>query len=135
MGSDRLEILTVMLAFVAVTWAAFRLRAAALAHTRARLVRLLPRSRRVLPQGRPLEDIAEDARRLGVRYHHPQRGSSFVKLEAVRHAYDKVLAEACAALGVDHLLGVLEPGEELDGERARVENVLWLAGLRIDEAA
>jgi hypothetical protein len=43
--------------------------------------------------------------------------------------------EACAALGVDHLLQVLPPGQELDVERVRVEGLLWLAGLRIDEAA
>jgi hypothetical protein len=46
-----------------------------------------------------------------------------------------VLVEACTALGVAHLLEVLPPGEELDRERSRVEGVLWLSGLRIDETA
>ncbi len=87
------------------------------------------------PQGRPLELIAGDVRRLGVRLHHPPPGTSFAKLEGARRAYEHVLVEACAALGVEHLLRVLPPGEDLDAERARVEGLLWLAGLRIDETA
>jgi hypothetical protein len=84
------------------------------------------------PQRRPLELIASDARRLGARLENPPRGMSYAKLEGARRAYEHVLAEACTALGVEHLLRVLPPGDELDAERTRVEGMLWLAGLRID---
>ena len=94
---------------------------------------LLHRKESLRPLGRPLELIASDARRLGSRLQNPPRGSSFAKLEGVRRAYDHVLVEGCAALSVDHLLQVLPPGDELDVERSRVEGLLWLAGLRIDE--
>jgi hypothetical protein len=87
------------------------------------------------PRRRPLELIASDARRLGARLEHPPPGISFAKLEGARWAYEHVLVEACAALGIDHLLQVLPPGEDLDVERNRVEGLLWLAGLRIDETA
>jgi hypothetical protein len=52
---------------------------------------------------------------------------------ALCYAYDHVLAEACTALDVEHLLGVLEPGDERDLERRRVQDLLWVAGLRIDD--
>ncbi len=84
------------------------------------------------PAGRPLEDIARDLRRLGPRLHHPPRGVSFAKVEAVRFAYERSLTEACAALGVTHLLEVLPPGEERDAERTRVERALYLRGLVLD---
>lgn len=84
---------------------------------------------------RAIELIVQDARRLGPRIASPQRGVSFAKFEGWRCAYDRVLGEACRAVEVEHLLGVLPPGPLLDAERARVENALWLAGLRLDEAA
>jgi hypothetical protein len=94
---------------------------------------LVRRRARAQPVGRPLEVVAQDVRRLAARFHHPPPGMSFAKLEGARRAYDQVLAEACAALEVEHLLGVLPPGDELDLERVRVEGLLWAAGLRIDE--
>ncbi len=87
------------------------------------------------PARRPIEVIAQEARSLTVRVHHPPRGVSFAKYQAWVATYDRLLGEGCAALGLDHLLDVLEPGAERDRERARVESLLWLAGLRIDEAA
>jgi hypothetical protein len=84
---------------------------------------------------RSIEQIADDLRRLGPRFRRPPRGTSRTKVEAARYAYDRALAEAAAAVGVEHLLGVLEPGDELDAERHRVENRLWLAGLRFEDAA
>ncbi|MEZ5091305.1 hypothetical protein [Nocardioides sp.] len=94
------------------------------ARVRARLA-----ERRRPAHGRPVERIAADARRLSVWYRTCPRGQSFAKYEAHRRAYDDVLAEACTALGIDHLLGVLEPGPELDLERARVEARLEQSGL------
>jgi hypothetical protein len=87
------------------------------------------------PPGRPIEVVAREARRLGRRYRATRRGVSFAKSEAVRRAYDDVLAEGCEALGITHLLGVLPTGEERDAERARVERLLHLWGLDLDDAA
>ena len=42
-----------------------------------------------------------------------------------------MLAEGCEALALQHLLGVLPPGDELDTERERVEDLLEYAGLRL----
>lgn len=86
------------------------------------------------PPRRPIEVIVREARLLGLRVHHPPRGVSYAKYQGWVSAYDRLLVEGCAAVEVDHLLGVLEPGQERDRERERVETVLWLAGLRIDEA-
>jgi len=96
---------------------------------------LIRRRPALQPDGRPLEVIAQDARRLAARFHQPTPGTSFAKVEGARRAYEHVLTEACLALEVQHLLGVLPPGDELDVERVRVEGLLWLAGLRIDPTA
>jgi hypothetical protein len=122
MGPGWLDLLVVLTACGAATWAAFRRG-------------LVARRRPPEPAGRPLEDIVADARRLAPRALHPPRGTSRTKVVALRYAYDHVLSEACAALGIDHLLGVLDAGDELDAERARVESLLWLAGVRIDDEA
>jgi hypothetical protein len=87
------------------------------------------------PEGRPIEAIAADLRRLCTRYHGLDPRTSFVKVEAVRGAYDRVLGECCAALGRDHLLGVLQVGPELDMERERVEYVLADSGVRLPHVA
>jgi hypothetical protein len=145
MGPGWLDLLVVLTAYSAATWAAFRLPAgpdarwtAPLRTTRhpvRRIRDLMMRRRPPEPAGRPLEDIVADARRLAPRALHPPRGTSRAKVVALRYAYDHVLSEACAALGIDHLLGVLDAGDELDAERARVESLLWLAGVRIDDEA
>ena len=87
------------------------------------------------PPGRPIEAIARDAHRLGLAFHYAPPTLSFARFEGMRRAYDIVLAEACRALDVAHLLAVLPPGPELDRERQRVESLLDWAGLRIDDAA
>lgn len=91
--------------------------------------------RRRTPARRRFEDVAQDVRRLGDRYRNPPPGTAFAKQEGIRRAYDAALADACDALGVVHLLRVLRAGPELDRERQRVEDSLWLAGLRLSEAA
>ena len=53
----------------------------------------------------------------------------------MRGAYDRALAECCAALGITHLLGVLPAGRELDVERERVEEQLAGCGVRFPHAA
>ena len=83
---------------------------------------------------RPFECVVRDVRRLRRVYAATRTGVSFAKSEAVRRAYDDVLAEGCAALDVTHLLGVLD-GEELEQERLRVERMLHRWGLGLDDAA
>jgi hypothetical protein len=87
------------------------------------------------PEGRPIEAIAADLHRLGRRFHTLDPRTSFAKVEAVRGAYDRALAECCAALGITHLLGVLPAGRELDVERERVEEQLAGCGVRFPHAA
>lgn len=87
------------------------------------------------PPRRPIEVVAREARRLGRQYRATRTGVSFAKYEAVRRAYDGVLVEGCEALGLPHLLGVLAPGDELDAERVRVERLLHIWGLDLDDAA
>lgn len=82
-----------------------------------------------VPAGRPIERIALDARRLGRQLQHADDGRSRARIDAIRRAYDDVLAEGCRALGFEHLLGVLGEGPELDGERRRVEVLLLGAGM------
>jgi hypothetical protein len=93
------------------------------------LRRLRRRSADPVPVGRPIEAIAHDAHRLGRQLQHADDGRSAARINAIRSAYDDVLAEGCAALGVSHLLGVLTDGAELDHERRRVEVVLAGAGM------
>jgi hypothetical protein len=98
---------------------------------------MLRRRRRRVPEpeGRPIEAIAADLRRLSARFHSMEPRSSYAKVEGVRCAYDRVLGECCSALGVVHLLGVLGPGLELDAERERVEEQLVHCGVRLPHAA
>ena len=141
MGLGWVGTLAVSGLFVIVTWALLRLPAwcvtppRCLTWCRARLRRRQPAPEQVVPLRRPLELIVQDARRLGPRLQNPPRGTSFAKLEGWRYAYDRALTELCDALDVEHLLGVLPPGDDREKERARVESALWLAGLRIDEVA
>ena len=137
------------LLFVLVTWAAFR-RPARSGKPAAAAPRWLrrrsgasrgsssaaPSVSAVPPRPRrPIEDIVSDARRYASRVHEPPRGTSSAKHVAACTVYDRVLGEACAALEIEHLLGVLPPGEERDAERTRIETALWLAGLRLEDAA
>jgi hypothetical protein len=88
-----------------------------------------------VPRSRPLEAIAADLRRLGDRFHGLDPRASYIKTEAVRGAYDRVLAECCATLELTHLLGVLAPGPERDTERRRVEGLLTDSGVRFPHPA
>jgi hypothetical protein len=87
------------------------------------------------PTNRPIEQIAHDVRHRGERFHVVAPHASYVKVSALRAAYDHVLGECCDSLGLAHLLGVLPPGPELDKERRRVELVLHSFGLPVHHAA
>ena len=85
---------------------------------------------------RPIELIAHDVRRLRLRYYSlPQRGIAYAKIQGVRRAYDGALIEACTALEMVTLLGVLPEGQELDHERERVEHLLSGVGFWRDADA
>ena len=88
------------------------------------------------PARRPIELIARDAYRLSSQFRWVcvSETASFARFEARRRAYDSVLAEACLALGIEHLLAVLPPGPDLDAERRRVELRLSGYGLLRDSA-
>ena len=94
-----------------------------------------PSRDRLEPEGRPLEAIVADLRRLGGRFHTLDPRTSFAKVQAVRGAYDRTLGECCAALGITHLLAVLPVGPELDAERERVEEQLAGCGVKFPHAA
>lgn len=132
-----LQVIGVYAVVLLVTWTVYTMPSPArlLRPFSRRRVRRVPRLGHELPDGRAIELIVRDVRRLGPRFHHPPRGTSATKIEALRYAYDRALGEAARALEVEHLLGVLPPGAELDLERGRVESALWLAGFRIDEPA
>ena len=87
------------------------------------------------PEHRPIEAIAADLRRLGGHFHTLPEHASYAKVEAVRGAYDRALAECCAALGLAELLGVLPAGAEQDAERERVEELLADSGVRFPHPA
>lgn len=133
MGPAWLQILTAYVVLLAVArWVVLLPRK--LGHLWSPSVPTL-RSRRRTPVRRPFEEVAQDVRRLGQRYRNPPPGTKFAKQDGIRRAYDAALADACDALGVVHLLRVLPAGPELDRERQRVEDSLWLAGMRISETA
>jgi hypothetical protein len=83
---------------------------------------------RVLPEpvGPPVEKIATDLRRIGAAREEVQLASLGYTILTTQ--YDKQLAFACRALGVEHRLGAL-CGFDLDMERLRVETALAEAGL------
>ena len=83
---------------------------------------------------RPVEVIADDVRLRAARFHALDVHASRVRRAALASAYDLVLGECCDALGLAHLLTVLD-GEELDRERRRVELLLHSYGLPVAEAA
>src|SRR3954452_3260348 len=93
------------------------------------------RRQQPVPEGRPIEAIVTDLRRLCRRYHALDPRTPFVKVEAVRGAYDKVLGECCAALGRTHLLDVLRDAGALAPDRERCEHWVRVPGVRLPYAA
>lgn len=83
---------------------------------------------RVLPEpvGPPLEKIATDLRRIGSARQETNLGPLGYTILTTQ--YDKQLANACRALGLDHQIYCLS-GLDLDMERLRVEGALREAGM------
>jgi hypothetical protein len=129
MAAEWLTFLGILLGVAVAT------RCAAGARLRSLLTPWTRHREQAAPPRRSIEELVGQLRRLGPKFHQPPPGTSRVKVEAARYAYDRVLGEVATAVGVEHLMTVIEPGDELDAERTRVENRLWLAGVRFEEAA
>lgn len=81
------------------------------------------------PAGPPIERIGWDARRLRRELLAPAPDLPRARRIGLQLAYDDVLVDACAALGVENTLTVLPLGAERDAERLYVEHELAAAGL------
>lgn len=78
--------------------------------------------------GRPIEQLAADLRRLRADLEHDEHRSATHQIGS-RLAYDGLLIEACAMLGVGHELDHPTGGMVREIERVRVEAALQSAGL------
>ncbi|HET7385649.1 MAG TPA: hypothetical protein VFJ19_03190 [Nocardioidaceae bacterium] len=89
------------------------------------------------PVGEPIETIASDLRRLRYAVEHAPPGQSMPRTVGSVAAYDRMLSDACRALGIPDTLAQLPPGTDRDAERLRVEYLLEDAGvvLRVPGAA
>jgi hypothetical protein len=84
-----------------------------------------------LPDGPAIERIGWDARRLRRELRTAAPDIPMARRIGLQLAYDDVLADACAALGVANTLTALPLGLERDAERLYVENMLGAAGLHL----
>lgn len=84
-----------------------------------------------VPDNRPLEAVAADARRLRRMYALVPTGAPMVRRNGALLAYDYVLAEAARCLGVERELSALPLGPARDLERLRLEADLEACGLRL----
>lgn len=81
-------------------------------------------------QGAPLEQLASDLRRLRSVVGSDEHRSAAHQL-GNRIAYDQVLMQACAMLGIEHDLRDDTTGMERDIERLRVEAELERVGVMV----
>jgi hypothetical protein len=89
-----------------------------------------PRPTRLPESGRrPLERVAADVRRLSRATDLVPSGTPMARRRGVFAAYDDVLTEAAAMVGVPHALGTTPEGRARDVERLRVLAALERAGL------
>lgn len=96
-----------------------------------RLVSRLGRRRPAVPTGPPIEKLAADLRRVHRVLTNYAPGTPVVRRIGTLQAYDELLIQACRAVDVDHQIGRLPPGTDLELERLRVEEQLRDAGLAI----
>jgi hypothetical protein len=80
----------------------------------------------------PIEQVAADLRRLHLQLERLPAGSSFIRSNGLRRAYDEVLTIACDELEVSTRLPSLPEGKARDLERSRVEFMLGECGLRLN---
>ncbi|MEV0677697.1 hypothetical protein AB0I60_14355 [Actinosynnema sp. NPDC050436] len=105
----------------AICWAALRV---------PRLVRRLRRPP-VVARALPVERLAADLRRVHRALADVRPGTPYARRAGARQAYDDLLAQACAAVGVAHRLDDVPEGLDREIERLRVEESLRRAGLAI----
>jgi len=82
--------------------------------------------------GMPIERLGADLRRLRNQIQHSEHCSA-TQQTAARQAYDRVLAEICAMLQLEHELDLPTMGLERDIERLRIEAVLEAHGIVIGD--
>ena len=82
---------------------------------------------------RPLQEVANDLRRLGRQLAAVPAGAPFIRWQALQTAYDRVLAEAAESLEVPHALADLPMGSARDIERLRVVCALEATGLVVQD--
>ena len=81
-------------------------------------------------QGRPLERLADDLRRLRPQARSPRPGVPMARHRGTVAAYDSVLLDTARALSVPTALGDLpEHGMDREAERLRLEAALGDAGI------
>ncbi|GAB3574044.1 hypothetical protein GCM10027445_34320 [Amycolatopsis endophytica] len=95
------------------------------------LAAALRRRRVPAPSAPPIERLAADLRRVHRSLADLAPDAPMVRRRATNQAYDALLAQACAALGLRHWLDELPEGVERDVERLRVEEALRRAGLTV----
>jgi hypothetical protein len=83
------------------------------------------------PGGRPLERVAADVRRLARATELVPAGTPMARRRGLEAAYDDVLAEAAAMLGVPQALRTTPAGRAREVERLRVRAALQDAGLAV----
>lgn len=123
MLSGVLAVVAITVVLVIVLWVVFYGSAA-----RLFIRRHLPPPLR--PAGPPIQALAADLRRLREATVHVEPGTSHVRRDATRAAYEDALGQACLALGLPDTLDGLPPGPDREAERLRVEALLEDQGLR-----
>ena len=83
-------------------------------------------------QGRPLEQVVADLRRLRLVVGQDARRSAAHQI-GNRLAYDRLLSQACDMLEIEHELGSESAGLERDIERVRIEAELERVGVRVTD--
>jgi hypothetical protein len=95
----------------------------------------LPRRRAPAAEavGRPIQVVAADLRRLSRQLALVPAGAPLVRWQALWAAYDDVLIEAAAELGIPHELPDTPTGMARDLERLRLLAALEGAGLAVQD--
>jgi hypothetical protein len=84
-----------------------------------------------MPEGPPIQDIAERLRRVHRTLAEFEPGTPMVRRTGTRQAYDSLLIQACTAMRVEQQLEASCEGIDRDIERLRIEESLRSAGLTI----
>lgn len=94
-----------------------------------RLIGRLHGSPPTAPHCRPIELVAADLRRVHRDLQRP--GTPMARRRGTWQAYDALLVQACAALGIEQGLDSLGDGVDREAERLRIDEALRAAGMAI----